>query len=177
MLEVKTIGHSNRSLSELIAILQAQRVTLLADVRKMPHSRFNPHFNKEDLPGPLGEAGIGYVHMPELGGLRKPRRDSINTGWENPSFRGYADYMQTPAFEAGLARLVSLAAERSTAVMCAEAVPWQCHRSLIADALTARDVRVLHILSAIRAEPHQMRAFARVENGRVTYPSDQTRLF
>jgi uncharacterized protein (DUF488 family) len=175
--ELMTIGHSNRGLPELIAMLQAYSVDLVADVRKLPRSHFNPQFNKDELPGPLQEAGIGYRHLPELGGLRKARPDSTNTAWENRSFRGYADYMQTAGFEAGLRQLLALAEEHRVAVMCAEAVPWQCHRSLIADALSARGVPVKHILSADRIEPHRMTAFARVEEGRVTYPSEQTKLF
>jgi len=174
--KIATVGHSSRTMPELIAILQAHAIDLVVDVRTMPRSRFNPQFNKDDMPGPLSEAGIGYRHLPELGGLRKPRADSTNTAWENASFRGYADYMQTPAFENGLRQLLELAAEHRTAVMCAEAVPWQCHRSLIADALSAKGVPVKHILSESKTEPHRITAFAKVENGRVTYPSGQAKL-
>jgi uncharacterized protein (DUF488 family) len=175
--ELMTIGHSNRSLPELVAMLRNHGVELVADVRKLPRSHFNPQFNKDELPEPLREAGISYRHLPELGGLRKPRPDSTNTAWENGSFRGYADYMQTAGFEAGLRQLLALAEEYRVAVMCAEALPWQCHRSLIADALSARGVPVKHILSADRIEPHRMTAFAKVTEGRVTYPSEQAKLF
>jgi uncharacterized protein (DUF488 family) len=146
---------------------------LLVDVRTMPRSRYNPQFNRETLPGSLAAAGIDYLHMPGLGGLRHPRKDSVNTGWRNLSFRGYADYMQTPEFEQHLAELLHEAEGRRTVAMCAEAVPWRCHRSLIADAALARGIPVLHIMSAEKADPHKLTTFARVEGERVTYPSDQ----
>ena len=165
-----TIGHSTHPLAEFIALLQAHGVTLLADVRTIPRSRHNPQFNRETLPVSLAQAGIGYVHLAALGGLRKPLPDSINAAWKNASFRGYADYMQTPEFAAGLEQLLELARERPTAVMCAEAVPWRCHRSLIGDALTARGVAVEDILSESKRSPHRMTPFARVEGERVTYP-------
>ena len=172
-----TIGHSNRPLAELIDMLKAHGVDLLVDVRTVPRSRHNPQFNREALPEPLGEAGIGYLHMPELGGLRHPRPDSANTGWKNLSFRGYADYMQTSEFETNLSRLVHLAETRSLSIMCAEAVPWRCHRSLIADALAARGIPVAHILSATRAEPHRLTEFAHVDGTAVTYPPAALELF
>src|SRR5678809_1452210 len=124
---VLTIGHSTRTLGEFIGLLQAHGVTCVADVRTIPRSRHNPQFNKASLPRSLKRAGLGYIHMPELGGLRYAKRDSINMGWRNASFRGYADYMQTPDFEMGLRRLIKLARQKRTAVMCAEAVPWRCH--------------------------------------------------
>jgi uncharacterized protein (DUF488 family) len=138
----------------------------------MPKSRYNPQFNRENLPSSLAEANIDYRHLPGLGGLRHPRKDSTNTGWRNESFRGYADYMQTPEFEQALGELLALAADRQVAVMCAESVPWRCHRSMIADALTARGIEVRHIMSATKADLHKLTSFARVEAGRVTYPPE-----
>ena len=172
-----TIGHSNRSLEEFIAILQAHHVDLLVDVRTVPRSRHNPQFNLENLPASLKSAGVAHVHMPGLGGLRHARKDSTNTGWRNDSFRGYADYMQTPEFANNLAELIALDQKHRVAVMCAESVPWRCHRSLIADALTARGKPVQHIMSATKANPHKMTSFARVEGHRVTYPSPEMDLF
>ena len=158
-------------------MLSAHRVELLADVRTIPKSRHNPQFNRENLPAPLNAMGIEYLHLPGLGGLRRPQPNSINTAWRNLSFRGYADYMQTPEFAANLARLLELDGTKRVAVMCAEAVPWRCHRSLIADALTARQIGVEHIMSAAKAERHTMTSFARVEGTRVTYPATQPPLF
>lgn len=165
-----TIGHSTRALAEFVLLLQANNVDLVADVRTAPGSRRMPHFARAALAGELPLRGIEYVHLPELGGLRKPSSDSINTGWRNASFRGYADYMQTGAFVAGLNHLLALAAGHDVAIMCAEAVPWRCHRSLIADALTARGVETWEIIG--RGEPrlHLMTPFARVNGDRVYYP-------
>ena len=178
LLRLHTIGHSTQTIEELISLLQAHGVTQLVDVRAIPRSRRHPQFNREVMPASLGTAGIGYTHMPGLGGLRKPRADSINTGWRNAGFRGYADYMQTAEFAANLAALLDRAREASTAIMCAEAAPWRCHRSLIADALVVRGVEVRHITSATRAEPHTLTAFARVEGFAITYPAggEQDRL-
>jgi uncharacterized protein (DUF488 family) len=167
-----TIGHSNRPLAELIAMLRAHGIEVLADVRTVPRSRYNPQFNRETLPEELAAAGIEYRHLPGLGGLRHPRKDSTNTGWRNDSFRGYADYMEAAEFETSLEALLRLAAERRVAVMCAEAVPWRCHRSLISDAVTARGGEVRHIMTAEKAEAHRMTPFARVEGGKVTYPAE-----
>jgi uncharacterized protein (DUF488 family) len=174
---VLTIGHSNRPLAEFVHMLQAHRVNLLADVRTVPRSRHNPQFNGETLPASLAGAGIGYVHLPGLGGLRHPRRDSPNTGWRNLSFRGYADYMQTPEFAESLAELVRLEQSATVAIMCAESVPWRCHRSLISDALAARGIPVRHILSAGNADPHKLTHFARVSGTEVTYPPENAELF
>ncbi len=172
-LRIYTIGHSTRSVDELVALLRAFDVTLLADIRTIPRSRQNPQFNADALRSALRARKIRYLHLPELGGLRRPRKDSLNAGWHNASFRGYADYMQTKEFEAGLAKLRALAAQRRLALMCAEAVPWRCHRSLVADALTVRGARVEHITgSTQRASPHRITRFARVDGARVTYPSD-----
>ncbi len=152
-------------------LLQAHGVTLVADVRKMPGSRKNPQFGLDILPQALRQVGIGYVHLPGLGGLRRRTPDSPNTGWQNASFQGYADYMMTPAFESSLQELLKRTDGERVALMCAEAVPWRCHRSLIADALVARGIRVEHILGVTRLQPHTLRPWARVEGTRITYPS------
>jgi uncharacterized protein (DUF488 family) len=167
---VLTIGHSNRPIEEFLATLKAHGIERLIDIRTVPRSRHNPQFNRDALPGSLQQAGIAYLHMPSLGGLRHPRKDSINSGWRNDSFRGYADYMQTAEFENALDELIAIASRERTAIMCAESIPWRCHRSLVADALTARGERVEHIMSESKPSPHSMTPFARVENQRVTYP-------
>ena len=154
-------------------MLLAHRIAKLVDVRTIPRSRRHPQFNRETLARSLAEASIEYQHAPALGGWRRPRGDSINTGWRNASFRGYADHMQTPEFERALEALIAGAPRQRTAIMCAEAVPWRCHRSLIADALLAGGIRVAHIMTGERAEPHALTRFARVEGTRVTYPSAQ----
>lgn len=151
-------------------MLSAFEVSVVADVRTMPRSRHNPQFNADALASALPERGIRYVHLPRLGGLRRAREGSRNTAWRNAGFRGYADYMLTDEFEAGLADLAALAASGTVAVMCAEAVPWRCHRSLIADAITARGGRVEHITGASRSGVHRLTSFARVDDERVTYP-------
>jgi uncharacterized protein (DUF488 family) len=166
-----TIGHSTRTLDEFVELLHANKVDLVADVRTAPGSRRLPHFAKAALAAALELTGIAYVHLPELGGLRKVKGASINTGWRNAGFRGYADYMQTNAFEAGLAHLMALAEQHSLAIMCAEAVPWRCHRSLIADALTARGVEVLEIIGRQQPRLHSMTPFARVKARQVYYPA------
>ncbi len=171
-LRVLTIGHSTRDLETFIGLLRAHGVKLLVDVRTVPRSRRNPQFNRDSLPESLASAGIRYQHLPALGGLRKPRPDSQNAAWNNDSFRGFADYMQTPEFEEALEELINLAAEEPVAIMCAEAVPWRCHRSLIADALTARSVEVCHILGASRCEEHRLTPWAKLEDRRVTYPAE-----
>ena len=165
-----TIGHSNRPLAEFLGLLRAWSVELLIDVRTIPRSRHNPQFNHDALPVALAAEHIDYRHMPGLGGLRHPRRDSINTAWRNDSFRGYADYMQTPEFAQHLRELEQLGSASATAIMCAEAVPWRCHRSMIADALTARGVAVRHIMTTEKADLHKLRDFAQAHDGNVTYP-------
>jgi uncharacterized protein (DUF488 family) len=169
---VLTIGHSTHAIDEFIAMLQAHEVRCVVDVRTIPRSRRHPQFEQNALRAALAGAGIGYAHLPGLGGLRHPRRDSPNAGWRNESFRGFADYMQTAEYEAALQQLVVLAARQRLAVMCAEALPWRCHRSLIADSLTARGIRVEHITGRTRRQLHAMTAFARVEQGRITYPGN-----
>jgi uncharacterized protein (DUF488 family) len=169
-LPVFTIGHSTRPIEDFIALLKAHEIKVLVDVRTVPRSRFNPQFDRANLPKSLSQAGIEYLHMPELGGLRQPRKDSTNLGWRNASFRGYADYMETPEFEKGLDRLIELSSRERTAIMCAEAVPWRCHRSLISDALLARGVEVLEIASATKLQPHKMTPFAQTKGTRVHYP-------
>jgi uncharacterized protein (DUF488 family) len=165
-----TVGHSNHSAHQFLALLEVHGIRQVADVRTVPRSARHPQFSKEALAGCLDDHGIGYRHFPELGGLRKPRRDSVNTGWRHPSFRGYADYMQTEGFHSALAALEEFSAALPTAVMCAEAVWWQCHRRLLADALLVRGVPVRHILSTGPPKPHELSEFARVAEGSVTYP-------
>ena len=165
-----TIGHSTRSVQDFIALLLAHHIDLVVDVRTVPRSRRNPQFNRETLPLWLQAAEIGYEHVAALGGFRRPSPHSSNAGWRNASFRGYADYMQTAAFAAAIERLAERAQWQRLAVMCAEAVPWRCHRSLIADALVTRGIRVEEIISATRTQPHAMTSFARVEGTTVTYP-------
>jgi uncharacterized protein (DUF488 family) len=165
-----TVGHSIRTIDDFIELLKGHGIKRLVDVRTVPRSRRNPQFNRDEMPKSLSRAHISYSHLPELGGLRKPRKDSPNTGWRNASFRGFADYMQSPEFEQGLQRLIEMSAREPTAIMCAEAVPWRCHRSLIADALVARGVPVEDIIGGERAQPHKLTPFARVEGARVTYP-------
>ena len=176
-LTVFTIGHSTRPIGEFLDLLRAQGIRQLLDIRTIPKSRRNPQFNTDALAASLAAAGIRYVHKKDLGGLRHPARDSINLGWRNESFRGYADYMQAPEFAAALDRAVHLAEETSPAVfMCAEAVPWRCHRSLVADALIVRGIRVLEIVSAAQPKEHTLTPFARVRGLRITYPADQRSL-
>jgi uncharacterized protein (DUF488 family) len=169
-LTVLTIGHSTRTIEEFLELLQIYGVTLLIDVRTVPHSRHNPQFNKEALPTILKRYGIKYLHLPEIGGLRHPKANSTNLGLENLSFRGYADYMQTKDFADALLKIIALARENRVALMCAEALPWKCHRNLIADALVAHRVKVLHIISKTGTIMHQLSEAAHVEGAKVTYP-------
>jgi uncharacterized protein (DUF488 family) len=167
---VLTVGHSTRSIEDFIHLLQAHGVACVADVRTIPRSRHNPQFNAESLPGSLRLAGIDYIHLPALGGLRHTTPSSPNTGWRNSSFRGFADHMQTSQFALALKELLGLAGRQQIALMCAEAVPWRCHRSLIADALLVHDVRVEHIMSASRRDVHSLTPFAKVDGLHLTYP-------
>lgn len=167
---ILTIGHSTRPIGEFIRLLQAHGVTCVVDVRTIPRSRHNPQFNRDTLPAALESAAMGYVHMPELGGLRHTTRDSVNTGWRNTSFRGYADYMQRPEFARAIEKLIAMSNRDRLALMCAEAVPWRCHRSLIADALLVRGIRSEDITSVTRRLIHVLTPFAKVQGTRVTYP-------
>jgi uncharacterized protein (DUF488 family) len=171
---VLTIGHSTCTLHEFIALLKAHAVTLVVDVRTIPRSRHNPQFNEDSLPDSLKKAGVGYVHMPGLGGLRHAKHNSVNAGWRNASFRGYADYMQTTEFQNQIDELVQLAKEHRIALMCAEAVPWRCHRSLIGDALTVRGIRTEDIMSLTQCRLHTLTPFAHVRGTTVTYPAENS---
>ncbi len=172
-LVIFTIGHSTRTLDEFARLLQRHAVRQLADVRTVPASRRYPQFGRDALDRALGARGIRYRHFPPLGGLRKPRRDSPNAGLHNESFRGYADYMQTPEFGEAVSALIDFASRAPTAVMCAEAVWWRCHRSLLSDALVAQGVRVRHILGAGEALPHHLNPLARRHDGTVSYPAPE----
>jgi len=169
---VYTVGHSTRPVDAFIELLASRGVACLADVRTVPRSRHNPQFAADALAASLAAAGIAYRSFPGLGGFRRARADSPNAAWRNASFRGYADYMQTPAFGAELDALIALAAKQTVAVMCAEAVPWRCHRSLIADALTVRGIRAEEIVSATKTQPHALTRFACVDGTTLTYPPD-----
>ncbi len=173
--EVFTIGHSTHPIAEFVEILKANGIKRVLDIRTIPRSRHNPQFNSEALAESLRAGGIAYTHIKKLGGLRHPAKDSINLGWRNPGFRGFADYMQTPEFDAALERAIKLAKTKPSALMCAEAVPWRCHRSLVADALSVRKVPVMHISSATRASAHKITPFALVRGSRITYPDEKIR--
>ena len=167
---VWTLGHSTRPIEEFIGLLRAHQISLLVDVRTVPRSRYNPQFNTDTLAQSLRDTGLRYRHLLELGGLRKPKKDSINNGWRNASFRGYADYMQTDEFLNALEALMADSRLQPTAIMCAEAVPWRCHRSLIADALVTRGWDSRHIMSLEKATPHVLTSFAHFEKKTLTYP-------
>jgi uncharacterized protein (DUF488 family) len=169
---VFTIGHSNRPVEAFLDILKAYGVERVIDIRTIPRSRHNPQFNREALARSLRATKIAYTHLKKLGGLRHASPDSKNLGWRNASFRGFADYMQTEEFRMGLERVLKLASTKPSALMCAEAVPWRCHRSLVADALLVRHLPVSHILSSSRAQPHTLTPFARVRGQQITYPTD-----
>jgi uncharacterized protein (DUF488 family) len=169
---IYTIGHSTRTLDELVSLLNEHGVTRLADVRRYPGSRRHPHFSRESLEQTLT---INYVHFEDLGGRRRPAKNSRNTAWENEQFRGYADYMCTPEFRAAVDRLLDT--ERATAVMCAEAVPWRCHRNLLSDDLVRRGIEVVHILGEGAAQRHQLSGMARIVGDCVTYPPEQAAMF
>jgi len=169
---IYTIGHSTRELDVFIEILAAYDIEILADVRSMPRSNYTPQFNSDALSKALKKCHITYHHVPDLGGLRHTRKDSINQGWRNLSFRGYADYMQSPDFERGLRQLLALAV-KPTAVMCAEAVPWRCHRSMIGDALLARGQNVVDIFDKHKTQAETMTTFAKVSGTKITYPAEE----
>jgi uncharacterized protein (DUF488 family) len=172
-LTIWTIGHSTHSLEEFVAMLKAHDITQLVDVRTIPKSRRVHQFNADSLAAALPKLGIEYVHMKVLGGLRHAKKDSVNTGWRNASFRGYADYMGTDEFRKGIERLLKLARANRTAIMCAEAVPWRCHRSLIGDALLVRGGHVEDIMSATSSREHELTPFAKVHELEITYPGDR----
>ena len=165
-----TIGHSTRTSDEFVRLLKAHGVTYLVDVRKIPRSGHNPQFGADRLAAALTDVGIEYCHLPGLGGLRRPRPDSTNAGWRNTGFRGFADYMQTAEFEKHIGACIELARRHSVVLMCAEGVPWRCHRSLIADALVVRGIEVREISSATTARPHTLTPWARVSDTTLTYP-------
>ena len=167
---VWTIGHSTRPIGEFTDLLRAHQISLLVDVRTIPRSRHNSQFNTDTLTESLRKVGLVSLHMLALGGLRKAQKDSLNDGWRNAGFRGYADYMQTEEFQKALGELMAYSTDKKTAIMCAEAVPWRCHRSLIADALVIRGWDSLHIMSETKADPHTLTSFAHFEKGSLTYP-------
>ncbi len=172
-LTVWTIGHSTRTVEEFAGLLTGHGAREVADVRTVPRSRHTPQFNEDVLGPQLASYGIGYRHLAALGGLRHTHKDSTNTGWRNASFRGYADYMQTPGFAAGIDELLSTARTTPTAIMCAEAVPWRCHRSLVGDALIVRGIRVLDIIGASAEREETLTPFAHVEGLTITYPGTE----
>ena len=165
-----TIGHSNRPIDTFVDLLRSNEVVRVLDVRTVPRSRHNPQFNRDVLPETLGAVGIAYTHLPGLGGLRHARADSPNSGWYNLSFRGYADYMQSQEFAENVQRVVELASTERCVLMCAEAVPWRCHRSMIGDALLVRGVRVEDIIGPKGRKPHVLTAFAHIDGTQITYP-------
>jgi uncharacterized protein (DUF488 family) len=167
---VYTIGHSTRTIEEFIQILQSYEIQTVVDVRTIAASRHNPQFNEQELDKSLSRKGIGYIRMKGLGGLRHTTKASVNTAWRNASFRGYADYMQTPQFAENVEQLIKIAAEKRAAIVCAEAVPWRCHRSLIGDALLIRDVAVVDIMGEKASKPHSLTPFAKTDGERITYP-------
>jgi uncharacterized protein (DUF488 family) len=170
---VCTIGHSNRPIEEFMDLLRQNDIECVLDIRTVPKSRHNPQYGQDVLPATLAAAGIAYRHLAGLGGLRHPRKDSPNGGWRNTSFRGYADYMQTPEFAENVEAVIELARTTRCVLMCAESVPWRCHRSMVADALTVRDVPVEHIIGKQKRRPHALTPFARVEGTRITYPPEE----
>lgn len=167
--QIWTIGHSNRAIEEFLALLTGEEIALLADIRRFPGSRKYPHFNPEPLGESLEQGGIQYLPFKELGGRRKVSEDSPHTVWRNDAFRGYADYMDTAEFDCALERLMELGSARRTAIMCSEAVWWRCHRSMVADALKARGVHVLHIMGPGKTTEHPYTAPARIVDGRLYY--------
>lgn len=167
---VCTIGHSNRPIVVFVELLRCNEIARVLDVRTVPRSRHNPQFNQDALPASLAAVGISYMHLPGLGGLRHARADSPNTGWHNLSFRGYADYMQSAGFAENVETVVNLARTGRCVLMCAEAVPWRCHRSMIGDALLVRGVRVEDIIGPKGRKPHVLTAFAQVDGTQITYP-------
>lgn len=173
MITIHTIGHSTHPIDEFIGMLKAHGVKQLIDIRTIPRSRHNPQFEQAALEKSLPDADISYIYMKDLGGLRSKTKDSQNMGWRNASFRNYADYMQTSEFSAAVDELIKLAEKAPTAIMCAEAVPWRCHRSLVGDALLVRGIKVLDIMSLTSVKPHEMTSFAVVDGRQILYPPEQ----
>lgn len=167
---IYTIGHSTRTIEEFIEMLKHYGIEQVVDVRTIPRSRKNPQFNRDELEHVLPSVGINYTHLKSLGGLRRPMKDSPNGAWRNDSFRGYADYMQTPQFEEAVSHLMEIAANTTTAIMCAETLPWRCHRTLIADAMVVRGFSVTEIFDKDKSQPHRITQFALVEGQKITYP-------
>ncbi len=169
---VYTVGHSTRTIGEFIKILKCYNIETVVDVRTIAASRHNPQYNEEDLCKSLNRKGIGYIHCIGLGGLRHTTKASINTAWENSSFRGYADYIQTPQFQENLNRLIDIIKDKQTVIMCAEILPWRCHRSLIGDALLVLNIEVIDIINEKTSKPHPLTSFAKVNGNRIVYPKD-----
>lgn len=169
---IYTIGHSTHAIDAFLAMLRHYEIEALVDIRTVPKSRHNPQFGQDSLKQSLTAAGIEYVYMKSLGGLRRPAKDSVNAAWRNDSFRGYADYMQTNEFAAAIDELMALAERKRTVIMCAEAVPWRCHRSLVGDALLVRGVEVIDIMSEKQTRPETLTRFAKVEGTTITYPAE-----
>jgi uncharacterized protein (DUF488 family) len=168
---IYTIGHSTRPLPEFIGILKAYRITLVIDIRSLPRSRHNPHFDRNTLSETLRDAGIRYLHCADLGGFRRPEKDSVNTAWSSRAFRGFADYMQTTEFSRAIGLLIDVLESETPVLMCAEGNPFRCHRRLIADTLVVRGIRVMHIATRRSARPHTLTPFARVRDAVITYPA------
>ena len=169
---IYTIGHSTRTIEEFIKILQSYKIETVVDVRTIAASRHNPQYNEEDLCKSLSRKGIGYIHCKGLGGLRHTTKASVNTAWENASFRGYADYMQTTQFQENIDRLIDMIKDKPTVIMCAETLPWRCHRSLIGDALLVRNIEVIDIINEKTGKPHLLTSFAKVQGNRIVYPKE-----
>jgi len=173
-MQIFTVGHGTRSIEELIELLKTYKIERIVDVRTIPRSRYNPQFNKDILRESLKKAHIGYIHIKGLGGLRHAKKNSVNAAWQNASFRGFADYMQTEDFKKNIERLIKLAKQKKIAIMCAESVPWRCHRSLIADALQVRDITVKHIMSKKTCKDHELTPWIKICGLQITYPLAKT---
>ncbi len=169
-MQIFTVGHGTRSIEELIELLKTYKVERIVDVRTIPRSRYNPQFNKDILTKSLKKVHIGYIHIKGLGGLRHAKKDSVNMAWRNASFRGFADYMQTEDFKKNIERLIKIAKQKKIVIMCAESVPWRCHRSLIADALFVRGIQVKHIMNRKTCNDHNLVSWAKVKDFQLTYP-------
>jgi len=171
---IYTVGHSTRTIEDFIALMKAYKIKIVVDVRTIAGSAYNPQYNQENLDKSLQTNRISYMRLEKLGGLRRTTKESINTEWKNVSFRGYADYMQTPEFKEGISELIAVTAKKQSVIMCAEAVPWRCHRSLIGDALVIRNIAVEDIFNEKSCKPHKLTSFAKVVRGTITYPKIAT---